>query len=113
MSAFWEITSSIIDTHSAIKVLAVTVTAEVAGFLIFYFAKDKVEEALYDAEINVWMYCGIGAFMVGFLTTFAAFRLVTNSRPKPGRGITIWLVSIAGGALNIILFYALLTLSIR
>ena len=112
-SAFSNITDSIIDTHSAIKVLAITVTAELGGFAMFYVAKDKVEESLADDETGVWIYAAIAIFLVGFLTAFAGYRLIANKWRHRYSGILIWIVSIAAGAANIVLFLAFLVLSFR
>ena len=112
-SAFSNITDSIIDTHSAIKVLAITVTAELGGFAMFYVAKDKVEESLADDETGVWIYAAIAIFLVGFLTAFAGYRLIANKWRHRNSGILIWIVSIAAGAANIVLFLAFLVLSFR
>ena len=109
--AFSNITDSIIDTHSAIKVLAITVTAELGGFAMFYVAKDKVEESLADDETGVWIYAAIAIFLVGFLTAFAGYRLIANKWRHRYSGILIWIVSIAAGAANIVLFLAFLMLS--
>ena len=112
-SAFTSITDSIIDTHSAVKVLAITATAEIGLFVMFYFAKDKVVEGLNDSEPNVWIYSAIAIFVIGFLTAFAGFRLVADRMPRLGRGITIWLVAGAAGVANILLFYVLLAFQLR
>ena len=112
-SAFSNITDSIIDTHSAIKVLAITVTAELGGFAMFYVAKDKVEESLADDETGIWIYAAIAIFLVGFLTAFAGYRLIANKWRHRNSGILIWIVSIAAGAANIVLFLAFLVLSFR
>jgi len=45
-SAFTNVTDSIIDTHSAVVVLAITITLEISGLLMFFVAHDKVMAAL-------------------------------------------------------------------
>jgi hypothetical protein len=112
-SAFSEITDSIIDTHSAIKVLAITVTAQIGTFLMFYVSKDKVIEFLADSETDVWIYSSIVIFVIGFLTAFAVYRLVANKWPHHGSGIFIWLVSIAAGFLNIGFFFMLINFQMK
>ena len=112
-SAFSEITDSIIDTHSAIKVLAITVTAQIGTFLMFYVSKDKVIEFLEDAENDVWIYGSIIIFVIGFLTAFAVYRLVANKWHHRNSGIYIWLVSIAAGVLNIAIYYMLINFQLR
>ena len=106
-SAFFGLTNSIVDAQSAIKVLSVTVTAELGAFLMFYLGKDQVYEFLESGE-NVWIYASVGVFVVGFMTAFAAFRMLPRRFPKPFFGYTIWLVSVAAGISNIGLFYFLL-----
>src|SRR4051794_4898518 len=111
-SAFTAITDSIIDTQSAIKVLAITVTAEIGAFAMFYVSKDKVIEFL-EKEDGFWIYGAIGVFLVGFLTAFAAFRLLPRRFPHPFFAFTIWIVSITAGLANIGLFFLLLTFQVR
>jgi hypothetical protein len=106
-AAFFDLTNSIVDAQSAIKVLSVTVTAELGAFLMFYLGKDQVYEFL-DAGENVWIYASVGVFVVGFMTAFAAFRMLPRRFPKPFFGYTIWLVSVIAGISNIGLFYFLL-----
>jgi hypothetical protein len=106
-TAFYAITDSIRDTQSAIKVLSITVTAELGALAMIYVNRDEVYNFL-EAGDEVWIYAGAGIFVVGFLTAFAAFRLLPRSFPKPFFGYTIWVVSIAAGALNLGLFEALI-----
>ena len=112
-SAFSSVTDSIIDTHTAIKVLAITVSAEIGAFLMLYVAKDKVIEALEDSEGDVWIYASIAIFVVGLLTAFAAYRLIANKWPHYGSGIMIWFVSAAAGLANIGVFFVILTFRLR
>ena len=112
-SAFTSITDSIIDTHSAVKVLAITVTAELGAFLMLFFAKDKALDSLNDSDANVWIWVSIAAFVVGFLIAFASYRMVADKWRHRHSGIYIWLVSIAAGIGNILLFFGILTLEIR
>lgn len=112
-SAFSNITDSIIDTHSAVKVLAITVTAEIGLFAMFIVSKDKAVDFLAESETDVWLYASIGVFVIGFLTAFAAYRLIANKWWHRNSGTWIWLVSIAAGAANILLFFAILTLEVR
>lgn len=113
-SAFANITDSIIDTHSAVKVLAITVTAELVAFAMYYVSKDKVLEFLADPENDgFWLYGAIGVFVIGFLTAFAIYRLVANKWHHHGSHIFIWFVSIAAGILNVLLFFAITTFELR
>ena len=80
---------------------------------MFYVAKDKVEESLADDETGIWIYAAIAIFLVGFLTAFAGYRLIANKWRHRYSGILIWIVSIAAGAANIVLFLAFLVLSFR
>ncbi|HEV8591070.1 MAG TPA: hypothetical protein VGQ55_03135 [Pyrinomonadaceae bacterium] len=112
-SAFTSVTDSIIDTHSAIKVLAITVTAEIVAFAMFYFSKDKVLDFLAESGNNVWIYGSIGVFLIGFLTVFAAVQLVAGKFPGRVTKYTVWIVSIAAGLANIALFYVLINFQMR
>jgi hypothetical protein len=113
-SAFSNITDSIIDVHTAIKVLAITVTAEIGLFAMFYVSKDKVLEFLADPENDsFWIYGSGAVFVIGFLTAFAVYRLVANKWPHHGPHLLIWLVSIGAGVLNVLLFFALVTFEMR
>ena len=112
-SAFTNITDSIIDAHSAIKVLAITVTAELGLFAMFYVSKGKVADFLADSETELWIYASIAVFLIGFLTAFATYRLVASKWRHRNSGIWIWAVSIAAGSANILLYFAFLTLEVR
>jgi hypothetical protein len=105
-TAFYAITDSIRDTQSAIKVLAITVTAELGALAMIYVNRDEVYNFL-EAGDEVWYYAAAGVFVVGFLTAFAAFRLLPRRFPKPFFGYTIWVISITAGVLNLCLFEAL------
>lgn len=111
---FADLTESIIDTHSAVKVLAVTVTAEIVAFAMYYVSKDKVLEFLADPQNGAfWVYASIGVFLIGFLTAFSIYRLAAKKWPHYGAGIFIWLASFAAGACNVFLFYVLTAFKIR
>ncbi len=112
-SAFSDITDSIIDTHSAVKVLAITVTAQIGALLMFYVSKDKVLEFLEDSENDVWIYGSIVIFVIGFLTAFAVYRLAANKWHHQNSAIFIWLVSIAAGLLNIAIFLVLINFQMK
>ena len=113
-SAFHTITDSIIDVHSAVKVLAITVTAEIVAFAMYYVSKDKVLEFLADEQNgSFWLYASIAIFLIGFLTAFSIYRLISNKWRHRGSHIYIWLVSIAAGVFNVLLFFALTTLEMR
>jgi hypothetical protein len=99
------------DAQSAIAVLSITLTAEIGVFAMFYIAKDKVYEFL-DAGDSVWFYAGIGAFLVGFLGTFAAFQLVPFDLRRRVSDFGILAISIAAGVANVALFYMLLNFRI-
>ena len=112
-SAFSNLTDSILDTHSAVKVLAVTVTAEIVAFAMFYVSKDKVQEFLADSESSVLAYGSVAVFLIGFLTAFAVYRLIERKLPRTVPKITIWLVSIAAGIANLGLFFFLVSVELR
>ena len=113
VSAFSNITDSIIDTHTAVKVLAITVTLEFCGLAMLYVAKDKVTEALAESDSEIWIYVSAAVFVVGFLNSFAIYRLVAKKWPHPGARLMNWLVSISAGVLNVLLFFALTTSVMR
>ena len=112
-SAFTNLTDSIIDTHSAVKVLAVTVTAEVVAFAMFYVSKDKVQDFLADSDSGVWAYGSIAIFLIGFLTAFAIYRLIADKLPSSLPAFSIWLVSIAAGIANLCLFFLLVNFQLK
>ena len=111
-SAFFAITDSIIDTQSAIKVLSITVTAEIGALAMTYLSKGEVLKFL-EAGANVWIYASIGAFLVGFLTCFAAFRLMPIGFRRLFLRYTRLGICVAAGLANIALFYVLLTFRMR
>src|SRR5688500_14973245 len=112
-SGFSTITDSIIDTHSAIKVLAITVTAELVGFAMFYVSKHKVQDFLAENDNSVWMYGSIALFLIGFLTTFGACRLISDQLKKNIPASAVWLLSLTAGIANIGLFFLLVSFQLR
>ena len=112
-SAFYNITDSIIDTHTAVKVLAITVTLEIGGLAMLYVAKDKVADALAESDSGFWIYVSAAVFVVGFLNSFAIYCLVAKKWPHPGAQLLIWVVSVGVGVLNILSFFALMTFKMR
>jgi len=112
-SAFTNVTDSIIDTHSAVVVLAITITLEISGLLMFFVAHDKVMAALNGSDVGIWAYTSIAIYLVGFLNAFAVYCLIANKWPHPGARINNWLVSISAGLLNVLLFFALTTSILR
>jgi hypothetical protein len=107
-SAFYAFTDSIVDTQSAIKVLAITVTAEIGLLAFIYVNRAEAFKFLDDGEYN-WFYAAIGAFLIGFLTAFAVFRFVPRNFKQIFFAYTVWIVSIVCGVANIALFYLLLS----
>ena len=113
-SAFKAATESIIDIHSAVKVLAITVTTELVAFAMYYVSKDKVLDFLDDPNNgDFWLYASIGVFLIGFFTAFAIYRLIANKWRHSGAHFYIWLVSISAGVLNFLLFFALTSFELR
>jgi hypothetical protein len=113
-SAFANLTDSIIDVHSAVKVLAVTVTAEIVAFAMYYVSKDKVLEFMSDERNgSFWLYASIAIFLIGFLTAFSIYRLISNKWRHAGAHIYFWLVSFAAGASNLLLFFGLTSFDMR
>ena len=112
-SASSSVLDSIVDTHSAIKILAITVTAELVAFAMFYVSKDKVQESLADPDSGLLTYGLIGVFVIGFLTVFAIYRLIERKLPRSVPRIMIWPVSIAAGIANLALFFMLGNFQLR
>ena len=112
-SASTSILDSIIDTHSAIKILAVTVTAEFVALAMFYVSKDKVQDFLAESEGDALIYGSVAVFVIGFLTAFAAYRLIEGKLRQLFPKITIWLISIAAGVANLLLFFLLISFRLR
>jgi len=111
-SAFRAITDSIVDTQSAIKVLAITVTAEIGLFAFVYVNRNEAFKFLESGD-TVWLYAAAGIFLIGFLTAFAAFRFVPRRFKQIFFGYTVWVVSLICGISNIGLFYLLLSFRFR
>ncbi|MDI1242206.1 MAG: hypothetical protein PSX80_09830 [bacterium] len=112
-SVFYNITDSIIDVHTAVKVLAITVTAEFGALAMLFVAKDKVLASIAESEDSLWIYAAILVYVIGFLTFFASYRLVANKWRHSYSSILIWPLSIIAGVANLFLFLALLTLERR
>jgi hypothetical protein len=112
-AAFSDATGSIIDTHSAVKVLAITVTAEIVALAMCQIAKDKVLEFIQEEGINVLFYGGAFFFFNGFFIAFAIYRLAANKWPHRGVRVLIWLVSIVAGTINVLIAFAMLALEWR
>ena len=106
-AAFSDATSSIIDTHSAVKVLAITLTLQVVAIAMFVIAEEKVAELIENSGDDFWLYGGAVFFFNGFFIAFAVYRLIANRWPHRGMGIYIWLVSTAAGAINVLFLVAL------
>jgi len=111
-SAFYAFTDSIVDTQSAIKVLAITVSAEIGLFAFVYVNRDEAFKFLESGDF-MWFYAAVGIFLIGFLTSFAAFRFVPRSFRQLFFAYTVWIVSIIFGIANIALFYLLLSFRMR
>ena len=112
-AAFSDVTDSIIDTHSAVKVLAITLSAEIGLLAMFYVSKDKAADFIAEHEPDIWIYGAIAVFVIGFLTAFAVYRLISNRWHHRNSGLYIWFASIAAGVVNVLLFFGILTLEIR
>lgn len=112
-TAFYDVTDSIIDGHTAVKVLAITVAAEIGGIAMILFAKDLVRSSLYDADTDMWIYAGAAVFVVGFLTVFAIYKLAAKRWPHRSAGLMIWVISVAAGVLNICVIYVLVAFEMR
>jgi hypothetical protein len=111
-SAFFAITDSIVDTQSAIKVLAITVTAEIGLLAFVYVNRDEAFKFL-RSDDWLWLYAAAGIFFIGFLTGFAAFRFAPRSLKQIFFAYTVWIISIGSGLANIGLFYILLSFRSR
>ena len=104
-AALSNVTDSIIDTHSALKVLVITVTAEIGLLAMLFVAKPEFIE---EYEPDIWMYAAIAFFLIGFLTAFAMYRMIASKWIHRNSGIYIWLVSIAAAIANVFLLFAIL-----
>ena len=109
-AAFSDATSSIVDAHSAVKVLAITVTAEAVAFAMLLMASDKVFQLISENGVNVLFYGGAFFFFNGFFIAFALYRLAANKWPHRGVRFLIWIVSIFSGAVNVLIALAMLAL---
>ena len=112
-TAFSSITDSVIDVHSAVKVLAITVTAELGVLTMVLFAREKLSESLADQGDNFWIYGSVAVFVNGFLIAFALHRLIIQRWPYAGAYLAIWVVSAFAGVANFFLFFVLLTNQFR
>ena len=110
---FSDATGSIIDTHSAVKVLAIAITAEIVAAAMIVIAKDKVVELIQENGVNVLFYGAAFFFFNGFFIAFAIYRLLANKWPHRGGRILIWLVSVIAGAINILLGFVILAFEPR
>ena len=109
--------SFIEDTPAAITTLAMTVTAELGSFVMFYFAKDKIRESYYEIQTDddhfAWSLLILAVFFVGYFGAYAAYRLITKKWPQFRSKIYLTLVTFGAGLGNLLLFYALITLQLR
>jgi len=112
-SAFHNLLDSIVDTHTAVKVLAVTVTAEFMAFVMIYVSKDKLQEFLNDSSSNVWIYAGVGAFLIGFLTVIAASRFFPIRLIRGIGAYMIMPIAIIAGLGNVGIFVLLVMFEFR
>ena len=81
---------------------------------IYYDSKDKVLKFLTgERNGNFWLYASVAVLLIGFLTAFSIYRLAANKWRHNGSHIFIRLVSIAVGALNVLLFFALTAFEMR
>jgi hypothetical protein len=111
-TAFYSATDAIKDTQSAITVLAVTVTAEIGLVAFVWINKDEAYNFLYSGD-EVWIYAGVGLFLIGFFTVFAGYRLFPKSIRRHFLTYTVWIASVTAGIANIALFYILMTFRFR
>jgi hypothetical protein len=105
------------DTHAAITTLAITITGELGSFVMFYFAKDKIRESLYevrtDDDRTPWIWGAFAVFFIGYFTAYAGYRLITKKWPQFRSKIYFTLATFAAGFGNLLLFYALITVDLR
>jgi len=107
-AAFFDAAHSIIDTQSAITMLAITVPAEIMAFVMIHISKDEVYKFL-DSGPNAWVFAAVGAFVIGFMTPLAVLRLMPLRVRRSVLTAAIWPIAIIAGFANIGLFVALLT----
>jgi hypothetical protein len=112
-SAFNNLLDSIVDTHTAVKVLAITVTAEIMAFVMIYVSKDKLQDFLNDSSSNVWIYSAVGAFLIGFLTVIAASRFFPDRFIRGFGTYMIMPIALFAGIGNIGIFVLLVMFEFR
>lgn len=112
-AAFSDATGSIIDTHSAVKVLAIAITAEIVALAMLQVAREKIFEFIQEEGADVLFYGSAFFFFNGFFIAFAIYRLAANKWPHRGGRVFIWLVSIGAGAINVLIAFAMLALERR
>ena len=106
-SAFRSVTDSITDTHSAVVVLSIAGAAEIGGLVMLRIAHYEVARSLERSDLDVWLYSAIGVFVVGFLISYAIYKMAAKKWPHPTAYMMCWLVSIMAGIGNIVLFFLL------
>src|SRR6478672_95011 len=104
-SAFRNVTDSIVDTHTAVVVLSIAGAAEIGGLVMLRMARYEVQRALERSDLDVWLYSAAGVFVVGFLISYAFYKMAARKWPHPTAYIMCWLVSIMAGVGNIVLFF--------
>jgi hypothetical protein len=112
-SALSSLTDSVVNTQSAVVMLAMSVAAEIGVGTMMFVAGDKVQQFLNEND-DFWIYGSVGIFLIGFLAVFATLAglIPSGSRLRPFPLIT-WAVSILAGLLNIGLFFAILTVRMK
>ena len=104
-SAFRNVTDSIVDTHTAVVVLSIAGAAEIGGLVMLRMARYEVQRALERSDLDVWLYSAAGVFVVGFLISYAVYKMAAKKWPRPTAYMMCWLVSITAGVGNIALFF--------
>jgi hypothetical protein len=94
-SVFLNIIDSIIDTHSAVVVLAIAGALEIGVLAMLIFARDQVVSSFSAPNSTTYMWAYPIAVVNGFLLSLAVARLAVRRS-----GFMTWLVSMAFGFLN-------------
>jgi hypothetical protein len=105
-TALANIANSIVDVHSAVKVLAIAGALELGGLAMLIIGRDEVLRSIAASpHSRTLLYGCVIAFLTGFFLAFAVYRLATRGRS----GFMIWPVCAAFGFLNGCIVFVLTT----
>jgi hypothetical protein len=104
VSAFSNILDSIVDTHSAVVVIAITTALEVGGLAMLIFARDQIVNVFAAPNSTTYMWAYPVAVINAFLLSLGVARLLVR-RPS----FMVWLLSMAFGFTNGCVLFVLTT----